>query len=57
MTNFLTKLFNEDARRLAKLEKKIQPILALEDKYAALSDSDLQHKTIELKIVWQMVKH
>ncbi len=49
MTNFLTKLFNEDARRLAKLEKKIQPILALEDKYAALSDSDLQHKTIEFK--------
>lgn len=49
MTNFLTKLFNEDARHLAKLEKKIQPILALEDKYAALSDSDLQHKTIEFK--------
>lgn len=49
MTNFLTKLFNEDARRLAKLEKKIQPILALEDEYAALSDSDLQHKTIEFK--------
>lgn len=49
MTNFLTKLFNEDARRLAKLEKKIQPILALEDEYAALSDIDLQHKTIEFK--------
>ncbi len=49
MANFLTRLFNEDARKLAKLEKQIQPILALEEEYAQLSDEQLQHKTVEFK--------
>ena len=49
MANFLTRLFNEDARKLAKLEKQIQPILALEEEYAQLSDEKLQHKTVEFK--------
>ncbi|MBW9212723.1 MULTISPECIES: preprotein translocase subunit SecA [Terrabacteria group] len=49
MANFLTRLFNEDARKLAKLEKQIQPILALEEEYANLSDEQLQNKTIEFK--------
>lgn len=49
MANFFTKLFNEDARRLSKLEKQIQPILALEEKYASLSDEELKHKTTEFK--------
>ena len=41
--------FNEDARKLAKLEKQIQPILALEEEYSQLSDEQLQHKTVEFK--------
>lgn len=49
MANFLTRLFNEDARKLAKLEKQIRPILALEEEYAQLSDEQLQHKTVEFK--------
>ena len=49
MANFLTRLFNEDARKLAKLEKQIQPILALEEEYSQLSDEQLQHKTVEFK--------
>jgi len=49
MANFLTKIFNEDARKVKKIEKKVQPILALEKEYRAMSDEQLKAKTPELK--------
>ena len=42
MANFISRLFNEDARKLKKLEKQIQPVLALEDTYKNMSDEDLK---------------
>ena len=41
MANFISKLFNEDARKLRQIEKKIQPVLDLEDKYRNMSDEEL----------------
>ena len=49
MPNFLSKLFNEDARKVKQIEKKIQPVLDLEQKYAAMSDEELQAMTPKLK--------
>lgn len=49
MANFLTKIFNEDARKVKKIEKKVQPILDLEKEYRAMSDEQLKAKTPELK--------
>ena len=49
MANFLTKIFNEDARKVKKIEKKVQPILELEKEYRAMSDEQLKAKTPELK--------
>lgn len=49
MATFLSKLFNEDARKIKKIESKIQPVLALEEKYAAMSDDELKAMTPKLK--------
>jgi preprotein translocase subunit SecA len=49
MANFLSRLFNEDARKLKQIEKKVQPVLDLEDKYAAMSDDELKAMTPKLK--------
>ena len=49
MANFISRLFNEDARKLKKLEKQIQPVLALEDTYKNMSDEDLKAMTPKLK--------
>ena len=38
MANLISRLFNEDARKIKKLEKKIQPILELEETYKNMSD-------------------
>ena len=42
-------MFNEDGRKLKQIEKKIQPVLALEDKYKAMSDDELKTETPRLK--------
>ncbi|MDY6282792.1 MAG: preprotein translocase subunit SecA [Erysipelotrichaceae bacterium] len=49
MANVLTRLFNEDERRLKKIEKSIQPVLAMADKYKAMSDEELKAETRRLK--------
>ena len=42
MAGILDKILNVDGRRLKEIEKKIKPVLDLEDKYAAMSDEELQ---------------
>ncbi|MBR2066993.1 MAG: preprotein translocase subunit SecA [Solobacterium sp.] len=49
MANILSRLFNEDGRKLKKLEKKIQPVLDLEEKYKQMSDDELKAMTPYLK--------
>ncbi len=49
MANVLTKLFNEDARKLKQIRKKIEPVLALEEKYKNMTDDELKAMTPYLK--------
>ena len=49
MANFISKLFNEDGRKLKQMEKKIQPVLDLEQKYRSMSDEELKAMTPYLK--------
>ncbi len=49
MAGLLSKLFNEDERAIRKVEKKIEPVLALEEKYRAMSDDELKAMTPKLK--------
>ena len=45
MAGIFDKILNVDGRRLKEIEKKIKPVLALEEKYAAMSDEELQAET------------
>jgi len=49
MATFLSNLFNEDARKIKKIETKIQPVLDLAEKYAAMSDDELKAMTSRLR--------
>ncbi len=49
MANFISKLFNEDGRKLKQIEKKIQPVLDLEEKYKNMTDDELKAMTPLLK--------
>lgn len=49
MANLLTSVFSGDARKIRKIEKKIKPVLALENEYRSLSDEALKAKSIALK--------
>ncbi|MGN1389109.1 MAG: preprotein translocase subunit SecA [Bulleidia sp.] len=49
MANFFDQLLNVDGRRLKQIEKKIKPVLALADTYAAMSDEQLKAETPRLK--------
>ena len=49
MANLISKLFNEDGRRLKQVEKKIQKVLDLEEEYKNKSDEDLKAMTPYLK--------
>ena len=49
MASFISRLFNEDSRRLKQIEKKIQPVLDLGDTYRNMSDEELQGKTAEFR--------
>ena len=49
MAGILDKLMNVDGRRLKEIEKKIKPVLELEDKYAAMSDEELKAETPRLR--------
>ena len=49
MATIFDKLLNVDGRRLKQTEKKIKPVLALEQKYAAMSNEELQAETPRLK--------
>ncbi len=49
MPGLISKLFNEDARRLKQIEKKIEPVLALEEKFKNMSDDELKAMTPKLK--------
>ena len=49
MANLISKLFNEDGRKLNQMKKKIQPVLDLEQKYRAMSDDELKAMTPYLK--------
>ncbi len=47
--SFLKNLFSDDRRILGKVEKQAYEVDALKEEYAALSDEQLQHKTIEFR--------
>ena len=49
MANFLSKLFDEDARKMRQIEKKIQPVLDLEEKFKAMSEEELKSMTPKLR--------
>ncbi len=49
MANLLSRLWNEDQRRIRKIEKTIRPILAMEDQYKQMSDAQLQAETPRLR--------
>ena len=49
MANVLSRLFNEDGRKLKQIEKKIQPVLDLEETYKNMKDEELQAMTPKLK--------
>ncbi len=49
MPNILSKLFNDDARKLKQIEKTIQPVLDMEQKYRQMSDEELKAETPRLK--------
>ena len=49
MANIISKIFNEDGRKLKQMEKKIQPVLDLEKKYREMSDDELKAMTPYLK--------
>ncbi|MDO4521068.1 MAG: preprotein translocase subunit SecA, partial [Erysipelotrichaceae bacterium] len=49
MANFIQKIFNEDGRKLKQMEKKIQPVLDLSEKYRNMSDDELKAMTPYLK--------
>ena len=49
MANFLSKLFDEDARKMRQIEKKIQPVLNLEEKFKAMSEEELKAMTPKLR--------
>ncbi|MBE6130085.1 MAG: preprotein translocase subunit SecA [Erysipelotrichaceae bacterium] len=49
MANFISKLFNEDGRKLKQIEKKIQKVLDLEEEYKNKSDEELKAMTPYLK--------
>ena len=49
MAGILDKLLNVDGRRLREIEKKIKPVLALEEKYAAMTDEELKAETPRLR--------
>ncbi len=49
MANILETLFHSDARRLKEIEKKIRPVEALAEKYAAMSDEELKAQTPKLR--------
>ena len=46
-------LVNPDRRRVKAIEKKILPVLALEDKYAAMTDEELKAETPRLRQLLQ----
>ena len=46
---FLDSIFNNNQKRLNKLQPKLNKILALEEDYKKLSDEQLKHKTVEFK--------
>ena len=48
--SLLTKVFGDRSQRqLKKMQPNVDKILALDDEYSKLSDSELQHKTLEFK--------
>ncbi len=47
--NVLSRLFNEDARKLNQVKKKIKPVLDAEQKFRNMSDEELQGMTEKLK--------
>ena len=49
MANFLSKIFNEDARKIKQIEKRIQPVLDKEEEYKNKSDEELKSMTPALK--------
>ena len=49
MAKLLGKFFDEDARKVKKLQKQIQPILDLEEKFKNMSDEELKGMTPKLK--------
>lgn len=50
MANILDVVFNTDKNKLASIEKAIQPVEDLADKYRAMSDEELQDQTPLLKM-------
>ncbi len=49
MANIIDKLFNLDKKHQKTIEKKVRPVEALAEKYAAMSDEELKEQTTLLK--------
>ncbi|MCR4950003.1 MAG: preprotein translocase subunit SecA [Solobacterium sp.] len=49
MAGLISKIFNDDARKLKQIEKKIEPVLAKEQAFHDMSDEDLKAMTPYLK--------
>ena len=49
MAGLISKIFNDDARKLKQIEKKIEPVLAKEQIFHDMSDEDLKAMTPYLK--------
>lgn len=47
--SFLRNLFNDDRRILKRVEKQALEVDALKEEYAALTDEQLKHKTVEFR--------
>ena len=49
MPNFIDRLFNSDAKKLREVEKKVEQVEKLADKYANMSDDELKGETARFK--------
>lgn len=55
---FVTAIFGDYSKKeVKKVKKTADKVLALEEKYASMSDRSLHHKPIFLKAGLQTVKH
>ena len=55
MANFLRNLVENDKAELRRTGRIADQVMALEDKYKAMSDEELRAQTAEFKNAWKQV--